>query len=298
MELRTAQSGEMQQVKDLWEECFSDHDPYLSWFFGNVYRDEFTLVAAAGGEVLGALQLFPFTLQSRGELVDTYYIGGVSVWPKHRGKGIASAMMGKAHEMAAQANKKFTILMPAIEHFYEQLGYVSCYDYVECTFEAADLAKSSFGGSIQKATERNLPQLCLLYEQYMRSYEGYSVRFEQDFRRIMQEYNVQGGGIFMIYDHLGQIGGYAVILPENMLKVEECVHLNKEAAQGILQVATQWGLAKVVMRFAKRDMLRKQVYCGAFRMQIKPGMMVRPVGQMPMLQRATENHNVYINLLM
>ena len=105
MKITTVKMKHKQQVKNLWNYCFYDADPYLSWYYDNVFAPENTVAAIEDDKILSALQLLDFDVAIRGEIYPCTYIAGVSTLPEFRGKGLATMVMNHAEEIAKSRGK-------------------------------------------------------------------------------------------------------------------------------------------------------------------------------------------------
>ena len=52
MEITAATIAQRGQIRALWAESFPD-ETFQKWFFANLYREEYTVVALCGGRVRG-----------------------------------------------------------------------------------------------------------------------------------------------------------------------------------------------------------------------------------------------------
>ena len=52
MELRFARPDEKSTIIEMWQYCFSDKEPFLSWYFDNKYTNENTLVGVVEGKLV------------------------------------------------------------------------------------------------------------------------------------------------------------------------------------------------------------------------------------------------------
>ena len=95
------------------------------------------MVATVGGRLAAALQLLPCMLVIRNKAYSCDYIAGVSTSPEFRGRGIAREIMKFSDHAAGKRGKSFLLLIPAVNHFYEKFGYVSCYEKLEYHFSPA-----------------------------------------------------------------------------------------------------------------------------------------------------------------
>ncbi|MBR3286637.1 MAG: GNAT family N-acetyltransferase [Bacteroidales bacterium] len=109
-------------VRALWIEAFHDDEAYVDFFFHVFYRDHCTWTCEEDGQLLGALQAFPW--DTSGTAV---YVCGVSVAEDLRGRGIGSRLMQAACDSLAGSGVRRVVLVPVGPHvvpWYQRLGFV------------------------------------------------------------------------------------------------------------------------------------------------------------------------------
>ncbi len=214
-DVRLASLAEMQAVKLLWNKSFGDKDPYLSWYFDNVSSPENTVVLIVNNLVAASLQLIDYDVCIGGKIYKACYIAGVCTDEAFRHKGYGTRIMQFAEKEAARRNKDFVFLCPAIDGFYEPLGYKLWFSCFENTFLPDVAAKTH----IRKATEADIDDVLKVYSDFTKDKSGYTLRTRQDFMRIMQAHELFGGGIY-----LPENGGYFVCeLSEGCININEMI---------------------------------------------------------------------------
>lgn len=94
-----------------------DHDPS--------YADANVWVAAEGGELVSAVQIFPRLLRVGGAEVPTGGIGSVYTRPESRATGVASALLERAVADMRARGMELSLLFAIRLAFYERLGWRS-----------------------------------------------------------------------------------------------------------------------------------------------------------------------------
>lgn len=311
MEIRFANENEKEAVKQLWHYCFYDSDPYLSWFFNTVYRPENTVVATVDGKIAAALQLLPCTLVIRNKAYSCDYIAGVSTAPEFRGRGIARGIMEFSNQAAGKRGKSFLLLIPAVNHFYEKFGYVSCYERLEYYFSPAALRPPKFNGRAKRAAEEDLPVLLQIYEQYTSRFNGYLQRTLADFRMQLQQYDMFHGGTYLFYDEGQTPCGYlSYAATDQLLSADECIYSSPQGKNAILQflAAHNSQTKEICLRTALHDMFCADLYQTNITAKKVPTVMLKPlislpcdvrlfVGQLPGSNSDSPLQNNFVNFL-
>ncbi len=251
MKISLADSTFKPQVKQLWHDCFGDDDPYLSWYFDNIYKDENTVVAHENGRLLGATQLRPHKIVIGGKIYNCSYVCGVSTQPDVRGRKIGSAIMEKTAEIAKSRGGEFNVLVPIIDGFYEKNGYARCFERTEYFFDINKTLRYLEHGKSKFADCTDEKRLLEIYEEFCLGYDCYMLRDNNYFRQLTDQYNACGGGCVMF-----ESGGYMLFYAEKgELRIEEAIALNKNAAEDILAKIPVIGknCEKVILRCGEKD---------------------------------------------
>ncbi|MDE7311427.1 MAG: GNAT family N-acetyltransferase [Eubacterium sp.] len=127
--IRYGKPADLPGLKALWKECFADEDAYIDAFFHALYQDEHVLLEEEQGMLMGASFFLPGKIDMEGagageqSWQNIRYVYALAVYPQYRGRGIAAALMHRAHELY----KAPLIAEPAEEGlvggFYEPLGF-------------------------------------------------------------------------------------------------------------------------------------------------------------------------------
>ena len=120
----------VEQMKQIWRECFDAEDAYLELYFSVRYRPEETLVYCEDGQVLGMLTILPCTCRApwNGQLRQYRgaYLFAVGTLPQAQGRGIATKLLSEADRYLQSSGVEVSMLAPAepsLFQFYEQRGY-------------------------------------------------------------------------------------------------------------------------------------------------------------------------------
>ncbi len=213
VDIKLASLAEMQAVKLLWSKSFGDKDPYLSWYFDNVSSPENTVVLVVNNLVAASLQLIDYDVCINDKIYKTCYIAGVCTDEAFRHKGYGTKIMEFAEEEASRRNKDFVFLCPAIDGFYEPLGYKLWFSCFENTIFPDEATRSH----VKKADKTDIDYILEVYSDFIKDKSGYTLRSRKDFMRIMQAHEIFGGGVYIPED-----GGYFVCELS-----EGCTHINE-----------------------------------------------------------------------
>ena len=282
MKISTVKMKHKQQVKDLWNYCFYDADPYLSWYYDNVFKPENTVAAMEDDKVLSALQLLDFDVAIRGKVYPCTYIAGVSTVPEFRGKGLASMVMNHAEEIAKSRGKKFALLTPSIDNFYEKFGYTSCYERLEFSYMPGDFKPEKSSCTAKKAGKADADDMAEIYSAFCAEYDGYVKRTEKDFIDIIDQYSLESGGVYIFYDKNDNPSGYIVYdLSDRTIFADEIAYTSKEGLNAILEFIYLHGsqIDRTVIFAPLHSLLNQTLYSRAIEIKRIPTIMIKSLDE-------------------
>jgi len=237
MDFRIVREEDLEAVKWLWAYCFESHEPFFSWYFANYYRIENTLGGYEQGKLLSCLQLIPYQIFLRGQVLPTSYIVGLATYPEARRSGIIRGLLQSALEVMRERGHYINILMPFQAGFYYPFQWELCYHHYKYLISLTDLrdVSESWGdlSLVQSRTEIN--QLQQVYEMFMQDKHGYIVRQEMNWRYLLEEIWGEKGHIYLLKDK-GEPQGYIIyILRNDRIIVREMIYSNLQAQKALFQ---------------------------------------------------------------
>lgn len=278
MKITTVKMKHKQQVKDLWNYCFYDADPYLSWYYDNVFRPENTVAAIEDDRVLSAMQLLDFDVAIRGKVYPCTYIAGVSTLPEFRGKGLATKVMDYAETVAKERGKKFALLTPSIDNFYEKFGYTSCYERLEFSYMPGDYKPEKSGCTSKKAGSADVYDMEKIYTSFCGFFDGYVKRTAKDFADIIDQYSLESGGVYIFYDRKDNPVGYIVYdLSDRTIFADEIAYTGKEGLNAVLEFIYLHGsqIDRTVIFAPLHSMLNETLYSRQIEIKRIPTVMIK-----------------------
>lgn len=102
----------------LWKTCFQDEDEYIRLFFNKEYEHAKTLASFENGTIVSALYLLDCYIALDGRKYDGYYLYAAATKPESRKKGLMSALIAEAKQLAEKEGKAFIALVPGEEPLY------------------------------------------------------------------------------------------------------------------------------------------------------------------------------------
>lgn len=236
MEIRFAGHDDMTQIKRLWEYCFDDPPEFVNWFFSRRYRSENTLAVYQGKNVRCALQLLPYKIMLRGQPVKASYLVGLSTWPQYRGRGDARALIRHAFEVMRMRQEWVSILLPFRYDFYRKYGWEICYHHL---MYSGDLEIFGPAGKILDdiipAEKEQIHLMNMCYQKFMEAYNGYVVRNEDDWDRLLDDLHIAGGTGYIVIKDSEAVGYVLFEISNRQCKVRELIYTTPEAKSALMR---------------------------------------------------------------
>lgn len=133
-------ASELIEMKMLWEECFSDTESFLDFYFDKICRNNEIVMMKEDGELVGMLHLNPYTF-TRGtrELYRTCFITGAAVKDGFRREGRFKRMLGYAATVLASEGIRFVYARPEDTALFSKLGFATVTKTADIVVRRTDL---------------------------------------------------------------------------------------------------------------------------------------------------------------
>jgi predicted acetyltransferase len=245
--IRLAKENDTHQIKDLWRYCFDDSPEFIEFYFNNCYLPNNTLISEEDGRIQSCLQLLPYRMELRGRELPVSYIVGVGTWPEDRGKGLVKKLLLHAGSVLEDRGYDLSILLPFQYDFYRKYGWEICYDLliyreVESTstnelFTYLHDTSDKVGSFRKISLDRDLVKLSNCYSEYMKGYNGYILRRDKEWIKIIRDIELDNGFAY-IYESNNEVQGYILYtINEKSLTIQELIHKTATAKQKLLNLA-------------------------------------------------------------
>ncbi|MFO7294729.1 MAG: GNAT family N-acetyltransferase [Clostridia bacterium] len=237
MEIRFAGPDDMAQIKRLWEYCFDDPPEFVNWFFSRRYKDQNTLAVYEGGSIRCALQLLPYKIMLRDQPLKTSYLVGLSTWPQYRGRGNARALIRHALEIMRMRQEWVSILLPFRYDFYRKHGWEICYHHL--MYRGGREMLGPAGKILEDIIPADKGQIHLMnmcYQKFMKAYNGYVMRNEDDWDRWLDDLYIAGGTGYIAVKDSQAIGYVLFEISNRQCKVRELIYTSPEAQKALMRL--------------------------------------------------------------
>ena len=125
MDIVSPLKSDIQSLRLLWKEAFSDTDEYLDIFFDTAFSSERSLCVKDGKTIVAMIYWFECEYNKE----PAAYLYAVATKKEFRGRGICRSLMKKTHGELLMRGYKNAFLVPAkcdLYSFYEGMGYTVC----------------------------------------------------------------------------------------------------------------------------------------------------------------------------
>lgn len=226
MEFRLAQAEDKPRIQELWQYSFEEEGPYFDWYFKEVYQPSSTLCCWDGDRIMAALQLAPYEISLRSSPLQANFIVGLSTDPGARGRGYGKALVQEALQLLARNHSPLCLLKPLAPAFYRKLGFDYCYSqlYWRLPMEKLAVAGAPYGTWREADIERDIPLLNQVYQAMTCGYHAFTLRKEEDWRKLLYEHASEKGKIWLMEDE-GQPLAYLLFAMDKEKRIFEAGEL-------------------------------------------------------------------------
>lgn len=223
------------ELKDLWQLCFQESQPFLDWFFTDRFLPAYCPIYREDGVIQAALHGLPAHVRLRDRIAPCVIIAGVATHPDFRGRGLMRGLLGYYLPYLGGLGIPLATHRPVTLRTYASAGH----------FPVSDSRYLSLAPDAPRPAEDPCQQVPLLeraselYGCYQRFALGYSCilsRSYADFFLKCKDYLASDAKCILTRDAQGQVEGYCVYFDSPgegaeppSLYGEECVALSPEA---------------------------------------------------------------------
>ena len=270
----------LELLRGLWEEAFDDPDEFMDYYFDNVCKTNKILSAYVDDELVGMIHLNPYDVYVDGQIKKSYYVVGVSVTYSMREQGNMKAMMKKALEDVAMEGVEFVFLMPALEDYYNNLGFKKVYNTKTMDFtiiepEEFERDISDCYASLMLCTEHitdfaieGLEDVAsLINEKLSVKHKVFCRRNDKYLTNVIKEHNCQNGDLCVVREHMMSenedeeddrdiVGIFSYGIDDDTMYVERFEPFEENAMAlmiGVLKLATELSCSRCIITVADRD---------------------------------------------
>lgn len=212
MDFRAIKPFELETWTDLCGVAFKQGP---TEFYNNFVNDPYAdydgiFVACDDGKMVSSVRVLTRQIYIDGQPVNMGGIGEVCTLEAYRLKGLSTILLNMAVEYMKQHNQSVSLLYTGSNYHYARCGWFTFPQrYVNLTLSACTLP---FGYRIRPPMETDAPALIELHHQYVRQYNGMTVRRDVSY---WNRWISKMGHEQLVLEHAGTIIAYFVYNIEN-----------------------------------------------------------------------------------
>lgn len=206
MVIRKLKREEHEKTRRLWETVFTeDTSEFLDYYYSVKTSENEIYVVEEDGEIRAMLQLNPYRLQIGNGITEGHYIVAVATEEAYRKRGYMAKLLKQAMIDMRTRGEAFTFLMPAAEAIYNPYGFRFIYKQNQ-GWIMGETSKNS-GISVAYAREEDCEEMARFANAYLeKNYQVYAKRDVHYYRRLLQEFRSENGGILLVRENERCIG--------------------------------------------------------------------------------------------
>jgi predicted acetyltransferase len=189
---------EKKQLKDLYKICFpEDGADYISYFFDNKYDPKKTILKKINGRAVSALHLVDKYIYIKGHAFFAPFIVAAGTLPAFRGNKIMERLILETFKRLRGAGVCLVALNTHIHGYYKRHGFIT-YSFVR-DYKINATKELPYKLVELKSTSMEAAELLVkTYKNFVREYNGYTVRDKAYFIQWQNEVFADGGKIFFV----------------------------------------------------------------------------------------------------
>lgn len=233
-----------EEVKNLWKQCFNDHDEFVDMYFRLRYSNESTMVIQSGNMIIASLQMPYYPMTFGGIEIQTAYISGACTHPQFRNKGVMHQLIAESFGRMVQKNIPLSILIPAepeLFAYYARTGYAPAFFYSQTELDASDIILPRGNLYFAHTTVFDM-RVFDYFARKARERRNYVQHTPDDFKAVMEDLQISEGYVTIAYKGPNEsICGLLFSYPEkNHLIVTELLADNNAIADNLLRSAARY----------------------------------------------------------
>jgi len=237
MKFRIMTEADRKAIQWLWAYCFESYEPFFSWYFREYYQTGNTLGAFENEKLLSCLQLIPYKILLRGQVLSSSYIVGLASYPEARRGGIIKKLLQTSLEEMRCRDHAVSLLMPSEAGFYYPYQWQFCYHHYKYHIPLEDLRPVSehYGIFIRVEGLEKVDDFNRIYRAFVKNKHGYVIRSSKNWRLLFEEHKGEKGYTYLL-ENQGVPEGYVMYyLKDNKLLVREMAYTSVKAQKSLFQ---------------------------------------------------------------
>lgn len=258
--IRYAHSGDVKQIRDLWDICFPDESGFNEYFFSNLFVLENVLLYLVDDQIAAMTQMIPCKIRFSDRVEDCTYIYGACTHPEYRRQHLMSRLLERSFVLDQSLGRKCSVLIPAepwLFDFYHDFGYRPVFKIhtTETVFQPNRSIRLSM------LSEKDIPAIDTLYEEQFSACMPHLARDRFEWDKQIKMFRKIGLGCMGLRDSSDRLLAYAFAWkPENeSVYVQEIVAGSENTKQMLLNAVSDFADVSIIRysHFAEEPLTEK-----------------------------------------
>lgn len=237
--IRPLTHADRQQARDLWASRFTDSPSFIDWFFRARYLPESSICAVQDGRIVSMALGTPMTLSTQNGTLDAMMLSGVSTRIGYEKRGLMFAVLSRMLRLCADERVAVAFNTPVRLGAYDALGFAPISQKRLFTQRNDTLLTVRFDAFPA------IEELVAVYTRATQRYAACVVRTQREMQCKLDDYRSDGAKCIAAYREGALIGYIIAFETENGLCGEECLALDTEAYQALLERLPAGATAKL-----------------------------------------------------
>ncbi len=220
--IRHPDNKDLPQLISLWEEAFGDSFEETQAWFKARNKDDNMLVYEEDGLISGMMSMLPVDLMSQQKAYPARYVFAVATRKSHRGRGISSRLLDKAHDLMRKEGSVASLLVPAEDSlfdFYGKRGYQTQFFIDEALVDGKDLQAVTAGDS---AAQTSAAEYLSVRNEAFRD-SGLFIRWDVEALDFIRQSGLSNGDQMLTMRIGGRTAAAVCMVREGYVRVTELI---------------------------------------------------------------------------
>ncbi|HEX7056299.1 MAG TPA: GNAT family N-acetyltransferase [Bacilli bacterium] len=237
IEIRPAiHRDELECAFDIWGTVFPEERSFFQkrLDFDPDYTLDTTWLALINGQIVSAVQIFPYRMYWGSVFLKVGGIGNVATLPEYRGLGLAKRILRMQCEYMRKNEFDLSLLLTGINSFYSRIGWQTI-PRQEWTVDAAVIRKSAHSTLhlIRTFDEKDLGQVSQIYDEINSRWIAPMKRSKAYWIGQMK-WETANPGHFLVMEEQGRILAYMrYVLNGNELRIRDCCYREENEQEAL-----------------------------------------------------------------
>lgn len=219
----------------IWKDLFS-HDDHgsIDFFFEHYYDDCQTYILKENNQIISGVCVFHHPIHLKNKIIEVSYLVGIFTVEKYQQQGYMKQLLSEVLDIESHQTL-MTILMAYNPKVYQSFGFKPFVDHQLVKLNASMLVPVS---TMNITYQISSQQLLLVYQRFMRYFDGYKVRTVEDFDNMKKDAQSQNGKL-VAYVESDEVQGYMMyIVHDKQIEILEIVYFDVDTLMRLLYFAS------------------------------------------------------------